>query len=115
MPDVKEVFHFDQHNEDEFTLTQTSVQDVSTVIEENARQAEADNGFWDNRQGRKVASIPLVEIQNAIKAGYTLDTEDPVLLKIELYRYLREVGKEQGYQTVKHIVTPGAHSNIIIR
>lgn len=115
MSEVKEAFYFDQHNEDEFTLTQTSVQDVSSVIEENARQAERDNGFWDNRQGRKVASIPLVEVQNAIKAGYKLDTDDPVLLKIELYRYLREVGREQGYQTVKHIVTPGATPNIIIK
>jgi len=115
MSEVKEAFYFDQHNQDEFTLTQTTAQDVSGVIEDNAKQAAQDNGFWDNRQGRKVASIPLVEIQNAIKAGYRLDTEDPVLLKIELYRYLREVGKEQGYQTVKHISTPGTHANIIIK
>lgn len=114
MSEVKEVFHFDQKG-DEYTLTTIQQQDVSDVIKENARQAETDNGFWDNRQGRKVASIPLVEVQNAIKAGYRLDTDDPVLLKIELYRYLREVGKEQGYQTVKHIVTPGAHSNIIVK
>ena len=115
MSEVKEAFYFDQHNQDEFTLTQTTMQDVSAVIEENARQAEQDNGFWDNRQGRKVASIPVVEVQNAIKAGYKLDADDPVLLKIELYRYLREVGKEQGYQTVKHIVTPGVTPNIIIK
>jgi len=115
MSEVKEAFHFDQHNEDEYTLTSIHQQDVSEVIQDNARQANQDNGFWDNRQGRKVASIPLVEVQNAIKLGYKLDTDDPVLLKIELYRYLREVGKEAGYQTVKNIVTPGANANIIIK
>ena len=115
MSEIKESFHFDQHNEDEYTLTQTSVQDISELIQDNHQEAQQSNGFSDGRTQRKVMSLPVVDYLKALQMGYGLDSEDKEVLKSEMYRYIRERGQEAGFTTVKHILTPGGHSNIIVR
>lgn len=115
MSEIKESFHFDQHNEDEYTLTQTSVQDISELIQDNHKEAQQSNGFSDGRTQRKVMSLPVVDYLKALQMGYGLDSEDPDVLKTEMYRFLRERGAEAGFQTVNHILTPGTHSNIIVK
>ena len=115
MSEIKESFHFDQHNEDEYTLTQTSVQDISELIQDNHQEAQQSNGFSDGRTQRKVMSLPVVEYLNALKMGYGLDSDDPVVLKKETFRFLKERGHQTGFQTVNHLLTPGAHSNIIVK
>lgn len=115
MSDIKESFYFDQHNDDEFTLNQTVVQDVGEIKRDNFKEAQKSNGFSDGRTQRKVMSLPVADYLNALKMGYGLDSEDPDVLKTEMYRFLRERGAEAGFQTVNHILTPGTHSNIIIK
>ena len=112
---IHETFKFDQHNDDEFTLTQTSVQEVGSIKQANAEERERSNGFSDGRTQRKVMSLPTADYLNALKMGYGLDSDDPVVLKSEMYRFIRERGHEAGFTTVKHILTPGSHSNIIIK
>jgi len=115
MSDIKESFHFNQHNDDEFTLTQTSVQEVGSIKQANFEESQRSNGFSDGRTQRKVMSLPVADYLNALKMGYALDAEDPTVLKSEMYRFIRERGKEAGFLTVNHILTPGAHSNIIVK
>jgi hypothetical protein len=115
MSDIKESFYFDQHNDDEYTLTQTAVQEVGSIKQANFEESQRSNGFSDGRTQRKVMSLPVADYLNALKMGYGLDSEDPTVLKSEMYRFLKEKGSEAGFQTVSHILTPGAHSNIIIK
>jgi len=90
-------------------------QDVSQIKKDNWTEAESSNGFSDGRTMRKTASLSMVEYLQALKLGYRLDEEDPKLLTLELHRYSRERGEDQGSQTVKHILTPGGSPNIIIK
>lgn len=90
-------------------------QDISQIKKDNWNEAENSNGFTDGRSMRKVASLGVVEYLEALKLGYQLDLEDPQELQSELRRYLRERGQEVGTQTVKNILTPGGHANIIIK
>jgi hypothetical protein len=64
---------------------------------------------------RKIMSLSTVDYLNALKKGYHLDCTDPVLLRKEVYRYLKDIGRSAGYQTVNHISTPGHTGNIIIK
>lgn len=90
-------------------------QDVAEIRHDNWKEAQSSNGFTDGRSMRKVCSMGSVEYLTALKMGYALDATDPALLKIEIRRYLAERGKEQGTQTVQHILTPGGHANIIVK
>jgi len=103
-------------NEDGDIRLDTHVeQDVSEIIRDNARQAEESDGFSDGRTMRKTASLTMVDYLNALKMGYGLDESDPHILQKELHRYLKERGRDMGMQTVKHILTPGRDSRIIVR
>lgn len=112
---IIDVPKFIQHNDDEFTIENFVAQDVSGIKDQNKKERETSNGFSDGRTMRKIMSISVVDYLNALKEGYALDCSDPVLLRKEVYRYLRDYGKEAGYQTVNHILTPGRSPNIIIK
>lgn len=107
---------FFQHNKDgDYTIQQNVVQDISGILKQNYLERENSNGFSEGRTMRKVMSLSTVDYLNALKMGYALDCADPVLLRTEVRRYLKEVGRDKGYQTVKHILTPGKSANIIIK
>ena len=107
---------FYQHNDDgDYTLQNTCVQNVDGILEQNKRERESSNGFTDGRTMRKIMSLSSVDYLNALKKGYHLDCTDPALLRKEVYRYLKDIGRSAGYQTVNHISTPGHTGNIIIK
>lgn len=106
---------FVQHGEEDYTIENVVAQEVSGIKEQNQKERDTSNGFSDGRTMRKIMSLSMVDYLNALKLGYHLDCTDPVLLRKEVYRYLKEVGKDAGYQTVNHILTPGRSGNIIIR
>ena len=96
-------------------LTSHVEQDVSEIVKDNHLQAQSHDGFSDGRTMRKVMSISTVDYLNALKLGYALDEADPQLLQKEVFRYLKERGRDMGMQTVSHILNPHARPNIIIR
>lgn len=107
---------FFQHNDDgDYTIENEVYQDVTGILEQNKRERDASNGFSDGRTMRKVMSLSSVDYLNALKLGYELDTTDPFLLQKEVRRYLKDIGKEAGYQTVNHILTPGKSGHIIVK
>ena len=114
--EVQESIRIKHHgSEGDCTVSTTVKQEVGQIKSDNWAQAEQSNGFWDGRTGRNIASLPLAEHMLAIQMGYNLDATDPKELKKELYRYLAERGRDQGVQTVKHLLTPGRNANIIVR
>lgn len=116
MSETKDYSQFHVLNADgDFELNTHIEQDVSEIKRDNAAEADASNGFSDGRTMRKTASIAMVDYLNALKLGYELDAEDPATLQKELGRYLSNIGRAAGYQTVKHILTPGGNANIIIK
>jgi hypothetical protein len=106
---------FVQHGEEDYTIENVVAQEVSGIKEQNQKERDTSDGFSDGRTMRKIMSLSIVDYLNALKLGYHLDCSDPVLLGKEVYRYLKKVGKDAGYQTVNHILTPGRSGNIIIR
>ena len=90
-------------------------QDTEQVSRDNWEESQHTDGFSDGRTMRKTASMPQVDYLNAIKLGYGLDSTDPQTLKTELNRYLNNLGRDLGNQTVKNILTPGRSANIIVR
>lgn len=113
--EILDVPLFYQHNDDgDYTIENTVVQNIDGILEQNRQEREASNGFSDGRNMRKVMSLSMVDYLNALKLGYALDCTDPILLQKEVRRYLRDIGKDAGYQTVKNILSPG-HGNIIVK
>lgn len=103
-------------NKDEYAIHTHVEQDVSEIIKSNRQEADNSNGFSDGRTMRKVASLSMVDYLNALKLGYGLDTTDKLILTKELNRYLKDIGRDAGLQTVKHILTPNrSNANIIIK
>lgn len=116
MSEVRDLSQVHVLNRDGDVLLNTIVQqDVSEIRRDNWKEAQSSNGFSDGRTMRKVCSMGSVEYLLALQMGYGLDAEDPMLLQSELRRYLRERGKDMGFQTVQNVLTPGSHANIIVR
>lgn len=70
------------------------------------------NGFWKNRTGRQIGSIPNVAYLKALQDGYELESPDSVVRSREFKRYLND---HPEFRTVNHINTPGHTGNIIIK
>lgn len=113
--EVLDIPFFHEHNDDEFTIENKSIQNVDGILAQNKKEREDSNGFSDKRTMRKFMSLPIVEYLNAIKLGYKLDTDDPIVLEIEAKRYYYDKGKDGGYGTVKNLSTPGHTGHIIIK
>lgn len=88
---------------------------VGDILAQNKLERETSNGFSDGRTMRKIMSISTVEMLNALQKGYKLDTNDKAELAKEVRRYLRDEGRDKGYQTVNYIDTPGHTGRIIVK
>ena len=114
--DLIEIPQFIQHGEEDFTFRNDVIQDVSGILEDNKRLRESPgNGFTDNRSMRHIARIDVVDWYNALQKGYHLEDPDPQIQSKEIRRYLRDIGKDAGLQTVNHLDTPGHTGKIIIK
>jgi hypothetical protein len=113
--DLIEIPQFIEHGEEDFTFRNDVIQDVTGILEQNKKERDASNGFTDKRTMRKIASIPVVDWYWALEHGYHIEDPDPYIRQKEIYRYLRDKGKDTGVQTVNHISTPGYTGHIIVK
>lgn len=90
-------------------------QDITDILARNKAERESSDGFSDKRTMRKIMSISPVDYVNALQAGYRLESDDPMETKRETRRYLRDIGRDKGYQTVNYLDTPGHTGKIIVK
>lgn len=113
--DIIDNTRFFLHNTDgDYTIENEVHQDVYGIVKQNQQERDASDGFTSHRTMRKIMSLSSVDYLNALKKGYDLNNSDPRILKKEVYRYLNDIGRESGYQTVRHLISPN-HSNIIVK
>lgn len=98
-----------RNDDGDYDLETEIHQDISTELLQNKElRNRPGNGFWDNRTGRQVGSIPNVSYLKALQDGYDLESNDRQIQSKEFKRYLND---HPEFRTVRHIVTPGQSGN----
>ena len=102
------------HNDDgDYTLETDIIQDIRDHIAYcKELRNRPGNGFWDQRKGRMVGSIPSVAYLKGLQEGYDMECADREIAHKEKLRYLND---HPEWRTVPHIDTPGHTGQIIIK
>jgi hypothetical protein len=92
---------------DEFTSVTRWTQDTTEIDRQNQFEREfGNNGFWNKRGCRKIASIPVVAYHMAKAEGVNVDDDK------ELLGWL---SRNKRFMTVNHVLTPGRDARTIIK
>lgn len=88
---VETVVHYDEHTD---TLGLQRTQDVEPILERNKALYNLDDGYSPSREWRRVASIPLVIVEQWYKAGINIFDDNhheriAAALDSPEFRYLR--------------------------